>query len=120
MSTDVPSGQQPCQRENEAERELRGLLRQAVPRCAMSFVFEITGFTCFVAIFVLQVSGAFLSMGLGAFCLWQAHGLMRKVSGSLDQIGELLRTFPALRARHGVLTRFVHKYARLTGHAPPQ
>ena len=84
----------------------------------MSFVFEITGFTCFGAMFQLQVGAAFLSMGLGAFCMWQAHGLMRKVSGSLGQILDLHRAFPALKARHGSLTAFVQKYARLTGHAP--
>jgi len=84
----------------------------------MSFVFEITGFTCFVSMFQVQVGAAFLAMGLGAFCLWQAHGLMRRVSGTLGQISDLHRTFPALKARHGSLTAFVHKYARLTGHAP--
>ena len=57
-------------------------------------------------------------MGLGAFCMWQAHGLMRMVSGSLAEISQLHRKFPALKSRHGSLTAFVHKYARLTGYAP--
>ena len=114
----LPSGQRSNPQEREGELELRRLLREALPRCAMSFVFEITGFTCFVAIFFMQVSGAFLSMGLGAFCLWQAHGLMRSVSGSLGEILQLHTSFPALKTRYGGLTAFVHRYARLTGHAP--
>ena len=118
MSNVVPSGHEPSSREREGELELRGLLRRALPQCVMSFVFEITGFTCFGAMFQVEVGAAFLAMALGAFCMWQAHGLMRKVSGSLGQILQLHRTFPSLKARHGSVTAFVHKYARLTGHAP--
>jgi hypothetical protein len=118
VSTDTPPDLNSCPREVEAE--LHGLLRHALPRCAMSFVFEITGFTCFVAMLRLQQAAPWLAMGLGALCMWQAHGLMRQVAGTLSQIRQLHDAYPALKARYSSVTAFVHKYARLTGHAPQQ
>lgn len=116
MLNQIPSNQRPSF--TEVEVGLGMLLRSALPRCVMSFVFEITGFTCFVAMLVVQLTGAWFLMGLGALCLWQAHGLMRQVSGTLVRIRELYQQHPALKGRHRNLAAFIYKYARLTGHAP--
>lgn len=118
MSSQIPSSPQPTL--EEVESYLQVLLLSALPRCVMSFVFEITGFTCFVAMLCVQLTGAWFFMGLGALCLWQAHGLMRHVSGCLERIRQLHQAHPALKTRHPSVAAFIHKYARLTGHAPQQ
>lgn len=86
----------------------------------MSFIFEVTGFACFLSMFVLDLTAAWMAMALGALCMWQGQGLMRQVCEILGHIGKLHRAYPPLKSHGKSVTGFVHRYARLTGHAPRQ